>query len=54
MAASVHEIIAAEFSRCNAQLVVARECGYVTWKELVAADTLGEDRSRLKETTRMG
>ena len=37
MAASVHEIIAAEFSRCNAQLVVAREYGYVTWKELVAA-----------------
>ncbi|MEE3259238.1 MAG: hypothetical protein VX293_08505 [Candidatus Latescibacterota bacterium] len=37
MAASVHEIIAAEFSRCNAQLVVAREYGYATWKELVAA-----------------
>ena len=37
MNASVHEIVAADFSLCNAQLVVAREYGYATWKELVVA-----------------
>ena len=35
--ASVQEILAAEFSLCNAQLVIAREYGYATWKELAAA-----------------
>lgn len=35
--ASVHEIIAADFSLCNAQLVIAREYGLATWKELIAA-----------------
>ena len=34
MNASVHEIVAADFSLCNAQLVVAREYGFATWKEL--------------------
>ena len=35
--ASVKEILAADFSLCNAQLVVAREYGFATWKELAAA-----------------
>lgn len=33
-AASVSEILAADFSLCNAQLVVAREYGFATWQEL--------------------
>ena len=40
--ASVHEILAADFSLCNAQLVIAREYGFETWKELAAAITAPE------------
>lgn len=35
--ATVHDILTADFSLCNAQLVVAREYGIATWKDLVAA-----------------
>ena len=35
--ASVHEILAADFLLGHAQLVIAREYGYATWKELVEA-----------------
>lgn len=35
--ASVNEILAADFSLCNAQLVVAREYGFATWQELSEA-----------------
>jgi DNA-binding NtrC family response regulator len=35
--ASVGQILAAEFSLCNAQLVIAREYGFATWGELSAA-----------------
>ena len=43
--ASVHEILDAEFSLCNAQLVVAREYGFATWKEMVEAVTMPESSS---------
>ena len=35
--ASVHEILAADFTLCNAQLVVSREYGFKTWKDLKEA-----------------
>ena len=35
--ASVHEILAADFTLCNAQLVVSREYGFKTWKDLTEA-----------------
>ncbi len=37
MSASVQDILAAEFSLCNAQLVVAREYGFSTWTDLLTA-----------------
>lgn len=35
--ASVQEILSADFTLTNAQLVIAREYGYPTWKDLAAA-----------------
>jgi hypothetical protein len=40
--AAVAEILAADFTLCNAQLVIAHEYGFTTWKELVAAVTTPE------------
>ena len=40
--ADARQIIEAEFTLCNAQLVVAREYGFPTWKELVASVENGE------------
>jgi DNA-binding NtrC family response regulator len=40
--ASVREILAADFTLCNAQLVVAREHGFATWKELTEAVTISD------------
>jgi DNA-binding NtrC family response regulator len=39
--ASVGQIIEATFTLCNAQLVVAREYGFSTWKDLAEAVELG-------------
>lgn len=49
--ASVQEILNAEFTLCNAQLVIAREYGFTTWQKLADAVTTLESNADTFITT---